>query len=174
MHQFGVRSDATDDWDDQLDWPDELTGDGHASIYHEFNPPEWTGPTGFYRTDHKAKMDPGDSKTWGPIHVWAEPGSELEDTMYFSIRADSYYKPPADWVYTLELISVPDGVEGGPPVGTQWLLRVDGNTMTVPMPFFESIDGMDAFQFTVSATPVPEPTSPVLVLAAGLGLLRRR
>ena len=129
---------------------------GRAAIYHENDPPEWTGPTGYYRNDYRAPIDLDEAVVWSPLHVHATTSYE-PDTMFFSMVAWEFYPPPPNREYTLELLYVPEGVEGAPPVGTTWDVPVDG-TFSIEIPTYRSLSSAGAyrFSFTMSAVPLSE------------------
>ncbi|MFH1748600.1 MAG: hypothetical protein ABIG44_16315, partial [Planctomycetota bacterium] len=152
-------SGATDDWDKNWDVTDHITAPGYAAVYHAYDPPEWTGPTDFYRIDYRAPMSPGETKTWAPIHLWADAEQYYEgDKMYLSMMADVNFLPPANWRYVLELTYVPEGVEDAPEVGKTWELALD-RTLTVEVPTFYAENGLDGYQFAFTVEAIPEPAT---------------
>lgn len=92
--------------------------------------------------------------------------------MFLSLNADPLNMPPANWQYTLELLYVPPGISGAPPVGTTWDVPLD-RTFTVSVPTFASHDGLLGYRFAFSVYAVPEPAA-ALGLTAALPFLTRR
>jgi hypothetical protein len=81
--------------------------------------------------------------------------------------------PPADGVYQVTLLYVPEEVApAAPRVGTVWDVPLD-KALAIQVPTFWSDDGLDSYQFSFSVKTVPEPTALVMVMA-GVSLLRRR
>ncbi len=153
---MGVWSGATDDFDSGLDRPLEFPGLGAAAIYHANDPNAWAGPTAFYVTDYRAPMAPDESKTWSPIHLWATPGAYGDDTMTLLIQGAADVTPPPNRTYTLELLYVPPGVTGAPPVGTTWDVPPD-EPFTVTVPTFATDDGREGYQFALTVGAVACP-----------------
>lgn len=111
----------------------------------------------------RAPLAPPRAKSWTPIYLWADPTYAGGDRMHFAMEADEYPPPPQTWAYVLELLHVPTGVMGAPPVGTQWHVLLKG-TLVLDLPTFRTEDGRAGYQFAFTVTPeVPEP--------AGLGTL---
>lgn len=139
-----------------MDWPLETIGaDGYAGVYHHRDDPFWGGPTAFWKNDRRAPMEWYESKTWAQIFVWSDPRYH-EATMVFAIEANMLLvPPPVDRKYELELMAVPDGVEGAPEVGTTWTVPVDGTTVLVELPNFSATSGLEGyeFRFTIEAAP---------------------
>jgi hypothetical protein len=168
---MGVRSVTTDGYDRDWDQPDTVLDAGYAAVFHNGEDSGWDGPTDFYRTDYRAPMAPGDSKTWAPIHLWADPYSYGQETMFLSVEPFAGNQPPSDRTYTIELLYVPDGIDGAPPVGTTW--PVDKSLVTIEVPTFATYDGMEGYRFSFTASAVPEPAAlPGMLLP--VALLRRR
>jgi len=169
---MGVWSDATDGWDSDLEYLMLEDTEGFAGIWHPNQPPAWTGPSGYYKTDFRAYPSPLESVTWSPIHVWASDGFP-ESTMSFTIQGNPVVPPPEDRLYSLTLISVPKAVTGAPSIGTIWSVPAE-EPLIIELPTYRDVSGEDAykFAFTVSAV-VPEPTG-VLLLGLGAGFCRRR
>ncbi len=129
--------------------------------------------TGFWQSDIRAPLAPAESKTWSPIYLWADPSYAGGDVMHFAMEADQGYAPPKDRPYTLELLAVPVGVQGAPPVGTQWAVPLN-DTLVLTLPTYRTDNGLTGYQFgfTVGAQ-MPEPAS-LAVLVLVLGTTRRR
>lgn len=140
-----------------------LDAEGYAGVWHANNPPAWTGPSGYYKTDFRTYLAPSQAMTWSPIHVWASDGY-LAGTMAFSIQGSDLFPPPLDREYSLQLLSVPKSVTGAPALGTTWAVPAEG-PLTVVLPTYRDVSGEDAykFAFTVSEV-VPEPASVLLLL----------
>lgn len=140
-------------------------GLGYAGVYHETGVDGWSGPTGMYYNDWRAVLTPDVAKVWVPIYVWADltyPG----DQMAFSIEPDYGWPPPKTGSYTLELLAVPFGIEGAPPVGTVWSVPTD-RLLTLVLPAYPTDKGEDGYKFALSMTLTPEPAAALaLVLLA--------
>jgi hypothetical protein len=150
---------------------------GYAAVFHENDPPDWEGPTGYYATDNRKPPLPEERKTFSPITLWAT-GDYEPDTMSLAIEADVYFTPPADRTYLLELTSIPEGISGAPEVGTVWQVPLD-ETLVVTVPTYRwAPDGSEdphGYQFEFTMTAVPEPgTAGGLILAAVLVHTSRR
>ena len=122
---------------------------------------------------------PEESKTFSPITLWATGAYESE-TMAMAIEADPYFTPPSERTYLLELLYVPEGIEGAPEVGTVWEVPLD-KTFVVSVPTYRwSPDGPgdpNGYQFAFTITAVPEPASILGLLVAAMvlhGARRRR
>ena len=152
---------------------------GYAAVYHEYDPKDWQGPTAYYMTDSRKLLMPDESKVWDPIALWATLEYEPA-TMSMAFEADPYYLPPADRDYILELLSVPDGISGAPPVGTTWEVPLD-ELFVITVPTYRwSPDGPDdpvdphGYLFSFTITAAPEPAGLVLFGTIMLMGLRRR
>jgi hypothetical protein len=168
---MGAWSGATDGWD--LDLDTELVtygAPGYAGVYHEKYVNGWVGPTGFLFNDLRAPLDPNESKTWDSLYVWADPTYSGE-LMPFSMEADDANPPPVDRAYLLELLAVPDGVIGAPPVGTVWQLPLN-ELVTIFVPTWRSFNGLDSYRFAFTVTATPEPGT--LIALAAMALFCRR
>ena len=152
---------------------------GYAAVFHEYDPPSWDGPTGYYSTDNRKVLLPDESKTFAPIVLWATNDFE-PDAMSMAIEADPYFTPPADRSYLLELLYVPEGISGAPDVGTVWEVPLD-EPLVITVPTYrwspDSPDDPDdphgyRFAFTMSA--VPEPASVFGLLTVGMLLHAQR
>ncbi len=108
------------------------------------------------------------------MYVWAAP-TYTGDLMYFSMAADTLFEPPSDRRYLLELLGIPEGMVGAPPVGTVWELPLGGTTFTLELPTYRTIDGLESYRFAFTITAViPEPNSAALLLVGGATVLARR
>ena len=143
-------------------------------MYHEQDPPTWTGPTAFYARDYRKPPRNDESKTWDSLYVWAGP-TYSRNTMFFSMQADTLFAPPDDRQYYLELLQVPDGVVGAPQLGTTWEVPLDA-MLTLELPAFGTENGLEGYRFAFTiSTVVPEPTTLTLLVAAVVpAILRRR
>lgn len=169
---MGVWSDATDGWDKDVDTLALTSGGlGYAGVYHAAGVDGWTGPTGFLFNDLRAPLAPGESKTWAPLYVWGDLTYQ-GDVLPFSMEADPDVPPPPDRQYLLELLARPDGVEGGPPVGTVWELSLE-RLLTLYLPLYLTDDGLTGYQFAFTITATPEPTTMAGLALATLFFRRR-
>lgn len=170
---MSVWSDATDGWDDGLEFLIAPFAEGYAGVYHEQGQAGWGGPTGFYRTDFRAPPSVDETKIWEPIHVWADP-SFADPIMYFSMEAHPDLPAPADRDYFVQLLYVPEDVVGAPPVGAVWPLPEKG-VLAIPVPTYRTDNGKKGYRFSFTATEViPEPGSAALLAIGGLVCLKRR
>jgi len=169
---LGAWSGATDGWEKDVDtFATTYGGLGYAGVYHAEGLNGWTGPTGFLYNDLRAPMSPGESKTWAPLCVWGDL-TYTGEVLPFSMEADPAYPPPADRRYLLELLARPDGVEGGPPVGTVWELSLE-RLLTLYLPLYVTNNGLTGYQFAFTMTAVPEPATMAALALATLFLRRR-
>ncbi len=146
-------SGATDDYDAGMDRPLEIIGYGAAAFYHETGIEGWNGPTNFYVTDYRAPLPETESREWARLFLWANPDAYLGDFMYLSFEPAPDFTPPTNRTYTLELVGVPEGVEGAPPVGTQWdIPPADG--FMLELPTCTTYDGLESYEFTFAVSPV--------------------
>ncbi len=172
---FGVDGEALDGCDSidtQIrDEPLPLVG-----VYKVTGEDGWDGPAGFYARDTRAPIPAvvGAQKTW-LFYTWID--SRLEgEVPWFALGWVSPWGAPSDIGVTITLLKKPDGVSGGPALGTTWDLSAKpfGG---VQLPPFKTSDGREGYLFALTATVVPEPSS-LLALSAGLagmaGALRRR
>lgn len=168
---IGAWSGATDGYDSAYDSLLFDGAPGYAGVYHENDERGWSGPTGFYRRDMRAPVLANETKTWEPIHLWAEP-EYAEDDMHIAFAPAPDLPPPPDRVYTLELLYVPPGMIDPPAVGTIWEIPTD-ETFSLKVPTYRSENGLTGYQFAFSIHAVPEPST-VLLLALGSAVLIRR
>jgi hypothetical protein len=159
---LGVWSDATNGYDVNFEYLLPANINGYAGIYHGFNPPTWTGDSGYYMNDYRAPLSADESLTFSPIHLWATP--EFADPqMHLSILADFDFLPPADRLYSLQLLFVPSGIVGAPLVGSTWTVPLD-EILTVTVPTYRAKEGKDGYRFALTISEVvPEPASLVLL-----------
>lgn len=173
---FGTRSTTSDDYDPPSS-PDPYapadralyTGGNlcmYVAIYHnsEDEGSTWTGPSGFYEMDYRSPIAliPGQSKTW-TMYVWAAPGATAT-----SIPLEYLFNgsPQDELHFTLTLKYKPEGIIGGPSVGTVWDLSAQPEVY-VSLPVFRTANGLEGYVFDFTATVVPEPAS-LAALCAGL------
>jgi hypothetical protein len=173
---MGIWSEATDNFDDGIDWLINPTDGGAAGVYHQQEPGSWDGPEGFYYKDIRGPLEPDGAKIWDTLYVWAHTDF-LDPTMYFSLQGDITYPPSDELAYYLELLEVPAEVTGAPPVGTVWDIPWTG-LFSLELPTFRTTDGLEGyrFSFTIDAS-VPEPSSVLLLGVGAVALLpwpRRR
>jgi|GEM_PF-2179105 len=126
-------------------------------------------------------MKPSEGKVFTPISLWAETPYH-PDVMGIAFEGDEYNPPPTDREYFLELLFVPDGVEGAPEVGAIWevppdepfFILVPTYRWTLPAPDFGD-PGPQGYLFSLTMTPViPEPASLMSLLLGGVLIRRRR
>ena len=163
---MGVWSDATDGYDPNFENLVPFNELGYVGVYHAYDPPDWEGETGYYYQDYRAPVDDDKGVVWRPLTVWATP-DYAENTMFMALQADTLFSPPDDREYFLELVFVPEGISGAPPVGTKWKVPAEG-PFNVELPTYRSATGEGAYRFAFSMSPViPEPGGAAL-LAIGL------
>ncbi|MBU0616963.1 MAG: PEP-CTERM sorting domain-containing protein [Planctomycetes bacterium] len=94
-----------------------------------------------------------------------------------AIEADVYFTPPADRSYLLELLYVPEGINGAPEVGTAWEVPLD-QTFVVSVPTYrwspDDPDDPHGYLFAFTITAVPEPASVFGLIVAGMLLHAHR
>ena len=154
--------DGYDRQGDEVTIPDP----GYAiAVYH--NEPDWTGPRGFYTSDVRSPLHPGETKTWDNIYLWEIPAASLTS---FTIWFRPIYTPPTYWTYTLYLDYAPPAANWTGP--WQWAISPTQNT-TLVFPAVKSQTGLEGYRFHFTVAAVPEPSS-LLALAGGLTLLHLR
>ena len=153
---MGLWSAATDGYDVGYDiLLTSFNEQGYVGVRHVNGGEGWTGATGYYRTDCRAPIAADERRTWEPVHFWAGPVYS-GPVMYMALEPDEDYPPPATREYTLELLYVPSGVTGAPPVGTIWTLAADALTL-VELPTYQTSSGGDGayrLSFSISAESV--------------------
>lgn len=141
----------------------------YMATYHANSVDDWGGATGFYVRDLKAPLNPGETKTW-PLFIWAAPSSTVSD---LHVTWGWYGGPTAAVSATLELLQKPTGVTGGPSIGSMWT----SPPSNFVLPYYATPNGLTGYQFRLTLTAVPEPSS-ILALAGGIaglgGLALRR
>ncbi|MBI2842164.1 MAG: PEP-CTERM sorting domain-containing protein [Armatimonadetes bacterium] len=137
-----------------------------AGSYHSAD--EWGSSAGFYGSDTRAPLAPGDTKAW-MLYIWGAPGASHDFVVSWSASGS----PDPLVQGKLELVQKPTDITGGPALGTVW---------TTPpiftLPLYTTTDGLTGYGFKFTLTMIPEPSS-LLALglaASGLGgvALRRR
>lgn len=121
---------------------------GYAGTYHENGVSGWTGPTGFYSTDVRKPLAPDESKTWSPLYLWATP-AYVGTSMNFALQPYDAGMPPTNRRYSIQLVYVPPGVTGAPPVGTSWQVPCYAPFL-VPVPTYATTDGLTGYQFAMT------------------------
>ncbi len=137
--------------------------------YHLAGSDGWDGLTGFYYADARAVMNHGETKVW-MLYIWAVPGSPFFD-LSLSWEAPTYNDPSIQ--ATLELVQKPQGVTGGPALGTVWTTPPTSFTL----PRYTTTNGLTGYGFKFTLMMLPEPTSLVVLvgcLLGAAGLMRRR
>jgi hypothetical protein len=158
---LGVWSDATDEYDSVFDLvrdPDGHTG--YTGVYHEQDA-AWGGPTGQYRCDFHGPLTDEESTAWSPIYLWATP-DYVGPQMALAFKPVDGYVPPSNRTYTVELLYVPPGVNGAPPVGTRWTI-VPLNQTQLPVPAFRTNDPLTSYRFSFTISRVPDPCAAAVV-----------
>ena len=124
---------------------------------------------------------PDEGKTFSPIALWAT-NTYTGDLIGIAFEGDESAPPPENRRYFLELLSVPEGVEGAPPEGTVWEVPAHG-LFSVILPTYQWWEDKGGppgephgYLFSFTITPeIPEPGTMVCaLLAAGVLALRRR
>jgi len=115
---FGAQTGALDGFDgtDQLASP----SDGwNIGTYHIKNQGGWLGDTGFYASDYRAPLTPGESKTW-LLYVWALLGTTASDRWF---NGGLWTSDATSLSAVLEYIQKPPGITGGQRSVARGLLR---------------------------------------------------
>jgi len=166
---FAVQQGALDSLD-SIDALSQPHNGWQAGAYHVKNQDAWDGDTGFYSTDYRAPLAPGETKTW-LIYFWALSGTTPAN-LGVNWATVSSYPLPSNITAKLESIQKPEGITGGPAVGTVWT-----TPPYVTLPFYATSNGLNGYGFKFTLTAVPEPSS-LLALAGGIaglgGLALRR
>ncbi len=167
---MGTLPNTTDGYDAGHDFPVGVGGfDGYAGAYHEQYVDGWEGPTGFYNWDFRAPIGPGESTTWEHIYAWADP-SWPDELIPFTIAADPYNRPPADWYGVLELIDTPKDIDWPAGEPTEWTVSMT-EPFVIMIPTFTTENPLESYEFRFTIHATPEPASFLLM---GLPLLLRR
>jgi len=167
---WGVTPTAIDGYDS---WDHQATR--YLGFYRD-NGPDWTGPAGFYGSDYRSPLAPGQTKAWTDLYLSFAPDTQPDVRRYlYSRNTVPGYEPPPGWLYTLYLDRVSDGVTYSGPYS--WTLVPGGPSgFMIPLPRAATPDAWHGYRFHFEAAPVPEPSS-LLALAGGLaalGLRRKR
>ena len=131
-----------------------------AGAYKVSGQDGWDGDTGFWSSDIRAPLLPGQVKTW-MLYIWAPPGA-TPSSSWLGWGAD--IEDP-NVIPRLEYVQRPQGVVGGPALGTVW---------TTPpglfLPPYSTPDGTGGHGFRFSLSMIPEP-SPLAAVSLGLAPL---
>jgi len=180
---FGMASTATDNYDGEHGSDSPIFTPNlsavFAATYHSSVSDGWTGPDGFYQQDIRgsAPSTPGESKSI-QIYVWATPYVPANnDTIWLAYRFNSADFPPRESLsFRLTLRAKPQSISEGPEVGNTWELLVPEGE--IELPIYRTDNGLTGYQFELTATAVPEPSS-ILAMLCGVGgmagpILRRK
>lgn len=172
--EFQVNFDASDNYDplnDKLIC--DITPAVNLATYHDKDVDGWNGPTGFYQRDVRSPvpLQEGQTKSW-LIYIWATPDMPVTcntiDVVCFSLIPNPIYWPE-DLGFNLTLKAKPQGIVDGPNTGTTWELGLSHGAI-LQLPMYRTNNGLTGYQFELTATVVPEPSS-ILALLCGLGSL---
>lgn len=154
--ELGTDVAATDGFDEDYDIELLTWGAlGYAGLYREAGIDGWDGPTAYYWDEMRAPLELVDEKVWQPICVWADP-IYIGETIDFSFELYELSPPYGERTYELELIAVPEGVDGAPPVGTVWTVEIGVET-TMTIPVYRTEVGLEGYQFAFRAIGTPPP-----------------
>ncbi len=138
------------------------TYDWVAASHHSAD--EWGSESGFYMTDVRAPLTPGETKTW-MLYIWGIPGRAAADfAASWSSRSEGL---PDSLVHArLELVQKPAGITEGPALGTVWT-----TPPAFALPLYTTTDGLTGygFKFTLSMVPEPPPSPPSSPAWRGVG-----
>lgn len=171
--EFQVHFDASDNYDSFFD--KSIYNDTpaiYAATYHDKDVDGWNGPAGFYQRDVRSPvpLQEGQSKNW-QIYVWATPDVPITyntiDIGCSSVMPNPIYWPE-DLNFNLTLKAKPQGITGGPDVGTTWELLPHPHGVGIQLPMYRTDNGLTGYQFELTATAVPEPSS-IIALLCGIG-----
>ena len=73
--------------------------------------------------------------------------------MFLSMQNVDWVPCPLNRTYTLELLYVPEGIEGAPPVGTTWEVPADG-PFNIELPTYRALSSAGAYRFSFTISPV--------------------
>ena len=119
----GIRGDAVvaDGALDTVDTHDRLAqpiAGCEAGFYHVNGQDGWDGDTGFYGADVRSPLMPGETKTW-LLYYWELPGyAPTDGGLTWGLVNGTPL--PSNVSASLECVQVPQGISGGPTVGTVW------------------------------------------------------
>lgn len=158
---------------DALDPSDSEVAGGtwYVGSYHTAGTGGWTD-TGFLGVDQRSPLLPGETKIWW-VYIWGSPEGPFPYEYSTRWGWSDPYNRDTSVATAFELVQKPDGITGGPAVGTVWNEPM-GELM---LPWYGTSDGLTGYQFSFSLTLVPEPSS-LLALSGGIAFsglsLRRR
>ena len=130
----------------------------------------WDGLSGWYFDQELPPPSPGSSVVVSKLYVWAEP-SFAYDTLYIGY-VDPGFAHPEQWVRTLRLVDVPDGITYTGP--TEWSIplyttKVMGAFLpNAVLPAYRTDNPLTGYQFELDITHIPEPSC-LLALLTALG-----
>ena len=159
---------ASKGFKDEDIWPSMPTTGVLLGIRKVNGVDEWNGTTGFFATDGRELLSPGQSITVDGIYMWAVPGTPNQD-MHLRLVDRPSLEPGVG--FSLSLVSIPQGVDYTGP--TTW----GPETTEIVLPYYSTDNGENGYRFQLKVSAVPEPSG-VLALASGLfglgGMLIRR
>lgn len=156
---FGSQQGATDGYDMELISPGPYQSKNNIAQYKENGKDGWNGDTGFYISDVRSPLTNGQTAIFN-FYVWGGTSASSQDICVY-LNSSPWLSPGL--TYALNLVQIPDGITY---TGRRTWAVEYGNII---LPFYSTDNPLTGYKFeaTITAPPVPEPSS-LLALFSGL------